>query len=241
MGGSVWLSVAVTGAVGLAAAAQVLSGVGFALIASPLLIAALGHLEGLRLTLLLSVVLNVIVLTHNIRAVRWGDALRLFIPAAVLVVPTLVVSAHLSSAAVSAAAGLVILFAVGLVAGGRRAGWVQRPVGAVAAGATSGVLNVLAGTSGPPVALFVAHRGWPPRVAAATLQAYALPLNVLTLAVIGLPTTQPGRLVWAAVGLLVGAAAGWPLVTRVTPARVRALTLTVAAAGATLLVIQATT
>lgn len=238
MGGSAWLSLAVAGAVGLAAATQVLSGVGFALIASPLLIASLGHLEGVRLTLVLSVVLNVVVLARTFRAVRWGDALRLLIPAAVLVVPTLVVSAHLSSAAVSAAAGVVILFAVVLVAGGRRAGWVQGPAGAVAAGATSGVLNVLAGTSGPPVALFVAHRGWSPRVAAATLQAYALPLNILTLAVIGLPTAQPGRLAWAAVGLLVGTAAAWPLLTRVTPARVRALTLTLAAAGGILLIAQ---
>lgn len=226
------------GAVGVAAAAQVLSGVGFALIASPLLIAGLGHLEGIRLTMVLSVVLNVVVLTRTFRAVRWADALRLLLPAAVLVVPTLVVSAHLSSAAVSAAAGVVVLFAVGLVAGGRRAGWVQGPAGAVAAGATSGVLNVLAGTSGPPVALFVAHRGWPPRVAAGTLQAYALPLNLLTLAVLGLPTAQPGRLAWAAGGLLVGTITAWPLLTRITPARVRAVTLTLAAAGAVLLIAQ---
>jgi len=238
MGGPVWLSLAVAAAVGLAAAAQVLSGVGFALIASPLLIASLGHLEGIRLTLVLSVVLNVVILTRSYRAVRWADALRLLLPAAVLMVPTLVVSAQLSSAAVSAAAGVAILFAVALVADGRRAGWVQGPAGAVAAGATSGVLNVLAGTSGPPVALFVAHRGWPPRVATATLQAYALPLNVLTLAVLGLPTAQPGRLAAAAGGLLVGTITAWPLLTRVTPARVRAATLTLAAAGAILLIVQ---
>ncbi len=189
-----WLAVLVAGSVAVATTAQILSGLGFALIASPVLIAASGHAEGVGLTLAMSLVLNAVVLTRSHQAVRWGDALGLFVPAAVLVAPTLLLATQLSSAAVSACAGVVILIAVALVATGRRPRWVQGRAGAVAAGATSGVLNVLAGTSGPPVALFVATRNWTPRVAAATLQAYALPLSLLTLAAVGLPTAAPEHL-----------------------------------------------
>jgi len=185
-----WVAVLVAGSVAVAATAQMLSGLGFALIASPLLIATLGHAEGAGLTLVMSLVLNAVVLTRSHQAVRWGDALGLLVPAAVLVAPTLLFATHLSSAAVSATAGVVILIAVALVSTGRRPRWVQGRAAAVAAGAASGILNVLAGTSGPPVALYVAARGWTPRVAAATLQAYALPLNLLTLAAVGLPTAR---------------------------------------------------
>ncbi|GAB7190113.1 hypothetical protein NUM3379_08190 [Kineococcus sp. NUM-3379] len=234
-----WLAVAVVAAVGVATAAQVLSGTGFALVAGPLLALALGPADGVRLSVAMSLLLNVVLLARVHRLVRWGDALRLLVPAALLVVPTSLVTERVSSAWVSAAAGAAVLLGVGLVASGRRAGWVDGPAGAVAAGAGSGVLNVLGGVSGPPVALFVAHRGWAPPVATATLQAYALPLNAVTLAVLGLPAAEPSRLLQAGLGLLLGAAAARPLVRRTSPAGVRTLVLVLAALGALLLLAKA--
>ncbi len=206
------------------------------LIAGPLLILVLGQGDGVRLSVAMSLALNVAVLARCCRWVRWADALRLLVPATLLVPPTFAVTTELSAARVSAAAGVAVLLAVALIASGRRASWVDRPVGALAAGASSGVLNVLAGTSGPPVALFVAHRGWAPRVSAATLQAYALPLNVVTLAVLGTPTMQPVRLLWACVGLLLGAAMVWPFRDRVSVSGVRTLTLILATVGALVLI-----
>jgi hypothetical protein len=226
----------VVAAVAFAAAAQVLSGMGFALLAGPLLIAALGHGDGVRVSVTMSLVLNVVVLTGSYRLVRWGDAMRLLVAAALLVPPTFMVTRHLGGAWASAVAGAAVLLGVALIAAGRRARWVQGPAGAVAAGAASGVLNVLAGTSGPPVALFVAHREWAPRVGTATLQAYALPLNAVTLAALGLPAAQPSRLLWAGFGLLLGTGLGWPFIDRIGTARVRILVLVLAALGGLLLV-----
>lgn len=230
-----WLPAAVAGAVGLAAAAQVLSGLGFALVAGPFLILALGQGDGVRLSVAMSLMLNIALLVGSYRFVRWADALRLLVPATLLVLPTVALTTRLSAPWVSAAAGAAILVAVALIALGRRANWVDRPVGALAAGASSGVLNVLAGASGPPVALFVAHRGWAPQVSSATLQAYALPLNVVTLAALGAPSAQPARLLWACVGLIVGAASAWRLRDRVSSSAVRTLTLILATAGGLLL------
>ena len=236
-----WLDAAVVASVGVAAAAQVLSGMGFALVAGPLLILALGHGDGVRVSVALSLVLNVVLLIRSYRLVRWADALRLFVPAALLVVPALALTTHLGGVWTSVAAGVAILIGVALIASGYRARWVNGPAGAIVAGAGSGVLNVLAGTSGPPVALFVAHRDWAPKVSTATLQAYALPLNVLTLVAIGLPTGHASRLLWAGLGLLLGAGAGWPFVDRISATAVRTLILTLATVGALLLIARALT
>lgn len=231
-----WLDAAVLASVALAAGAQVLSGMGFALVAGPLLILALGHGEGVRVSVALSLVLNVVLLINSYRLVRWGDALRLLVPAALLVLPALALTTHLGGAWTAVIAGVAILIGVALIALGHRAHWVDGPAGAIAAGASSGVLNVLAGTSGPPVALFVAHRNWAPKVSTATLQAYALPLNLLTLAAIGLPTAHASRLLWAGLGLLLGAGIGWPFVDRISAAAVRTMVLTLATLGALLLI-----
>ncbi|WP_432482834.1 TSUP family transporter [Kineococcus esterisolvens] len=234
-----WLPAVLVALVAVAAAAQVLSGMGFALIAGPLLAFALGPSEGVRMSVAMSLVLNVVLLARTHRLVRWGDALILFIPAALLVWPTAWVTSDLSTAWVSIAVGAAVLVGVGLIASGRRARWVDGPAGAVAAGTSSGVLNVLGGVSGPPVALFVAHRGWAPRVSTATLQAYALPVNVVTLVTLGLPVAQPSRLLWAGLGLLVGAGAAWPFVNRISVSGVRRLVLVLAALGALMLFIKA--
>jgi hypothetical protein len=226
------LGAAVLFSVGAAAAAQVLSGMGFALVAGPLLILALGHTEGVRMSVAMSMVLNVAVLAGTWRYVRWGDTVRLCVPAAIAVIPATLLLEHLSTTWVSVTAGVAVLGGVALIASGRRASWVDGPLGPVAAGAGSGLLNVLAGVAGPPVALFVAHRSWRPKVSTATMQAYALPLNFATLVALGVPDEQPRHVLWAVVGVAGGAAAAWPFVDRIGTASVRRLVLALATIGA---------
>ena len=98
--------------------------------------------------------------------------------------------------------------ATALLATGWRPPWVQGPVGALVAGASSGVLSVLAAASGPPAASFAAARGREPAVTTATLQAFALPLTLFTLAAVGLPSVAANPLVRAAAGLVLGLR--WP-------------------------------
>ncbi|MFI5895203.1 TSUP family transporter [Actinoplanes sp. NPDC051513] len=234
-----WLTVAVVAVVAVAAALQALSGIGFALVAGPLLILALGQSDGVRLTVTLGLLLNAMILAGTLRHTRWGDAARLFVPAALLVWPAALVTGRLREDWVLAFAGVAVLAGVGLIVSGRRAHWVDRPAGAIAAGAAGGVLNVLAGVSGPPVALFVAHRAWAPRVSTATVQAYALPLNAVTLAVLGPPAGRPAQFLGAVLALLVGAGVAWPFARRIGPGTVRALALAMAAVGAISLIARA--
>ncbi|MBO0985808.1 TSUP family transporter [Rathayibacter sp. SD072] len=231
------LSAVVLLVVAVGAVCQIVSGVGFALVTSPLLVLALGHDRGVRTVLLLSILLNVVVLVRSFRHVRAADALRLLVPAALLIVPAVLLSNAFRPAVLAVVAGAVILLASGLVAAGRALPFLDGVRGAVLAGALSGAFTVLAGAGGPPVALFAAQRQWPPAVASATLQAFALPLNVLTLLVLG-PTAEdlPG-LGWALAGLALGALAAVPLARRVPAAAVRRLTLAVAALGGAALVV----
>jgi len=235
------LTAAVLLAVAVAAAAQALSGIGFALVAGPLLILALGQSDGVRLTVALGLLLNATILAGTYRHARWGDATRLFVPAALLIWPAALLTSHLRGNWVLAFAGAAVLTGVALIVSGKRAAWINRPAGAMAAGAGSGILNVLAGASGPPVALFVAHRDWPPRVATATLQAYSLPLNIVTLAILGLPSVHRALLAGAILAMLAGAAVAWPFAGRIGAGTVRAIALAMATIGALSLILRALT
>lgn len=234
-----WLTIVVVATVAVAGAAQTVSGVGFALIASPLLIFALGHADGVRLAVAMCLVLNAVVLAGTFTSVRWGDALRMLVPAVLVVLPATFVSGKLNSTALSVAAGVAILISVAVIASGMRAQWVDGPAGPIAAGAASGVLNVVAAASGPPIALLVAHRGWAPRESTATVQAYSLPLNAVTLLALGLPAARPSLLLWSTLGLFAGILVAWPFVDRIPARAVRLLVLALAAVGGVLLIARA--
>ena len=259
-----WLGVAVLLVVAVGAACQVASGLGFALVCSPLLVLVLGHGPGVRVVLVMSIVLNLVVLARSWRHVRLGDALRLLVPAALFVVPTALLAQSVRTPLLSLLAGSVVVVATALVIARRELRWLDGTRGAVAAGAASGVFNTLAAASGPPVAIFAAQRRWEPRVMSATLQAFSLPLNLVTLAVLvlvgdgagggaasataataataagagaGAPAGLPlAPLAWAVVGLLAGAAAGVALGHRVPAPVVRAVALGVALLGGATLV-----
>ena len=257
-----WLGVAVLLVVAVGAACQVASGLGFALVCSPLLVLVLGHGPGVRVVLVMSIVLNLVVLARSWRHVRLGDALRLLVPAALFVVPTALLAQSVRTPLLSLLAGSVVVVATVLVIARRELRWLDGTRGAVAAGAASGVFNTLAAASGPPVAIFAAQRRWEPRVMSATLQAFSLPLNLVTLAVLVLvgdgaggggggsaasatavavgaaaPAGLPlAPLAWAVAGLLAGAAAGVALGHRVPAPVVRAVALGVALLGGATLV-----
>ena len=209
-----WLDVAVLVAAAAGSAFQVLSGIGFGLIASPLLILALGREDGIRIVLIISIVLNAAVLARSIRFVRLGDTVRLLIPAALLVVPA--------------------VFVLGSV----HAPFLTVLAGAVITGAASGLLTALTGVGGPPVALFVSARRWSAAVARGTMQAFFLPLNVVTLIALGPFVNGVSKLGWAVAGVVVGAVVALLFAGRISETLIRRTTLTLAGVSAASLVVN---
>jgi uncharacterized membrane protein YfcA len=216
-------------AVAAGAAAQSVSGIGFALVGGPLLFTAFGAREGVRVAVVLSMLVNLGVLAREHRAVMWRRVLPVLVTALVATPLLVHILTDAHPRALRALAGAVIVVGAGLVAAGRSRD--TGLAGGVVAGVVSATMNVLASAGGPAVAVYAAGAGWDPQRVRATLQAYFLVLNVVTLATLGAPhwsLSQAGVLVAC---LLAGSVAGAWLVGRVPPGKARAVTLALAAAG----------
>jgi uncharacterized membrane protein YfcA len=224
-------------AVMLGAAAQSVSGIGFALVSGPLLFTVFGAREGVRVAVVLSMLANAGVLAREHRAVMWRRVLPVLVTA-LAVTPVLV---HLLAGAhprlLRGAAGAVIVLGTAVVASGRT-GDTGLP-GGIAAGLASATMNVLASAGGPAVAVYAAGARWDPVRTRATLQAYFLSLNVVTLVTLGAPHWTAGRAVTLVVALLGGSAIGAVAAGRVPPTAARAVTLALAAAGGVAVVVAA--
>jgi uncharacterized protein len=235
--------VVVTASVLIGAALQSATGLGFAMVASPALLAAVSPGQAVTTLLVLGTLLGLLVLLTEGRArrIRWA-ALWPVIAASV---PGLVVGALVLHAVpkhpLQIAAGVVVLAAV--VMRLRGASTVTRPAdGAgwdgLGTGAVTGVLSTATGMSGPLLALWLQHRIESPEELRDSLAASFLLLSVLgaaALAVIapGRFTLSPARVAILAVCVVVGRAVGRRVFERLAPRAFRTAGLAVIAAAGT--------
>jgi uncharacterized membrane protein YfcA len=216
-------------AVGVGAAAQSVSGIGFALVSGPLLFAVFGAREGVRVAVVLSMLVNLAVLSREHRNVMWRRVLPVLVTA-LAVTPLLVrLLADAHPRLLRGAAGAVIVFGAALVASGRSRE--TGTAGGVAAGVAAATMNVLASAGGPAVAVYAAGSGWDTTRTRATLQAYFLALNVVTVLTLGPPHEQAGRIAVLVAVLVAGLAAGAVVARHVSTRIARAATLALAAVG----------
>lgn len=223
MSPELWAAVAVAAG----ALAQWVTGIGFALVCAPFLVALLGPEEGVRAAVLLGIPLNITMLFVSRRDLRAGDAALLFVPAAIVLPLAGAAVRRTNANTLALAAGVLTIVASALLATGRRATSIRGRAGAVGAAMVSAAMNAIAAIGGPAVALYAINAGWRPEATRATLQAYFLGLNVITLVVLGFSWPAPAL----AVGLVAGLAAGAALAGRVPVEAARIATLAVAAAG----------
>lgn len=232
-----WLGLAVLLVVGLGAACQVFAGVGFALVCAPLLILVLGREQGIRVVLVMAILLNAYVLLRSFRHVRVADTLRMLAAALVVIPPTFLFAGAVRGPVLTLAAGAVIVAATVIVAVGRPMPFFDGTRGVLTAGAASGVFNVLAAASGPPITLLAAQRRWSPSVARGTQQLFGLPLNIVTLSILGPSAGDYSDLGWAAAGLVIGTIVASVTVHRAPEGVVRPVTLSLAGAGGAVLLV----
>lgn len=226
-------------AVAVGALAQSVSGIGFTLVSGPLLITVLGPVQGVRLSVALSLLINLTVLARTRRQASLPDALRLLLPAA-LATPVLVrLLRTVPERTAQVLAGAAILTAALLLAGGVRWRAAGGRAGAVGAGVVSAAMNVLAGVGGPAVALYATNAGWPAAAMRSTGQLYFLAANLVALAFLGPPQVSGALLAACVVSLAVGLLAGGRLAARVAEARARQVTLALAALGGLVVLAQA--
>lgn len=223
--------------VAVGALAQSISGIGFALVGGPLIFTVFGPREGVRVAVVLSMLVNISVLVREHRAVM----VRRVLPVAVsALAATPILVAALSSAnttALRAAAGAVIVIGAALVAAGRTKDF--GTPGGVVAGLVSATMNVLASAGGPAVAVYASGARWDPSRLRATLQAYFLALNVVTVVTLGLPHWSLRRALVLISALVAGSFAGAFVAPRVSLRLARSVTLLLAAAGGCAVLVSA--
>ncbi len=219
--------------------AQSVSGLGFSLVSGPLLVAALGAYDGVRLSVALSIVLNVVLLARLHRDVDRRRALQLLLPAALATPGLARLARGLPERPAALLAGLVVLLGTVLVASGLRWRAARGTAGAIAVSLLAAVTTVLAAVGGPPLVLWGANADWAPARQRASLQAVFLGLNLVALPSLGLPRVSPGLLAGMLAALAAGALLGVPLGRRVGHDAARRATLVLAGAGGTAVLVGA--
>jgi uncharacterized membrane protein YfcA len=226
-------------AVMVAAAGQAITAIGFSLVSLPFVSLAVGPAAAVPTMNVLAACLNLVMLTHERRHADWRAALRLFVPAAVVIPIVGVLIKRLDTDALSVINGVVILGAIALLATGWRAPSLRGRRGAVLAGATSGAMNVATSVGGPPVAMYAVNADWPSATYRPTVQAYFFAINVVSFAVRGVPHVKHASLFPAfGVAMLVGWIGGTRIARRMDDRIVRNLLLLVAAIGGVVAVIR---
>lgn len=233
---------AVVLAVFVGAAAQRLTGMGFALVCSPFIVVLLGPVSGVMLVNLCGLVAALIVLTRTWREAEWKTAGILICFAVIGVLPGAWAGAAFPAPLMQAIIGAMVIVALlGSLLIGRFGPAYERTTGGMAAaGFTSGLMNASAGVGGPAVSAFAILTQWEQRSFAATLQPFLATLSGLSLAAkLALEPEAWPQLSWQlwvaiAAALAVGQLCGEWLTRKVSVATARVAMISLAFLGAAL-------
>jgi uncharacterized membrane protein YfcA len=219
-------------AVAFGATTHAVSGLGFSIVCVPTFTVLYGGRDGVRLSNLLALGVNLLVLGREGRHADFRRAFSLLVPAAVAA-PLAAVAIHYANEDVlSIVAGVLVLATVIALVLGARAPSLSGPLGAIVAGSASGAMNVVAGIGGPTVASYASNAQWPPDRLRPTLATYFLGLNMVSVAARGAPDISSGLLIGCAVALVVGYTAGVVLRGRIDVRHLQLATLLLAGCGA---------
>lgn len=219
--------------IAVGAMAQAVTGMGFALVAAPALMALLGPRDGVIIVVLLGALAGLLPLSREWRSVRVKDAGILLLPILVATPVFAMAMAGVDTAVVSAAAGVGVITGVLLLARGASWSWFRGVPGAIAAGVASTALNVVGGVGGPPIGMYAANNDWGPSQSRATLQFVFLVQNLITAIAVGV--LAPAS--WMVVALFAGTVLGMAIVARVPARAARLAVLLVAGFGGASLVL----
>ncbi|MEW2357172.1 TSUP family transporter [Spirillospora sp. NPDC029432] len=220
------------------AGTQRVTGVGFALVAGPLLVLLLGPMEGVRLVNLLSLLSSLVVLPAVWRDVDRRTVLSLAVPALAVLPLGGWIAGNVPGAPLMIGEGLLILLALYSLHRFPGPELLQGRAGAAGAGAVSGLMNVTAGIGGPAITLYAAATRWEHASFVASMQLYTVLVNAGSLAVKGWPRLPPSMLALAAACTLAGVALGHLVEHRVSRERARKAVLAMAAVGAATAIVK---
>lgn len=206
-------------AVLVGALTQRLTGVGFALVASPLLVLALGPIQGVVITNIFGVATALMVYVFHVRAVEYRKVLPILAAAAIGVIPGALLARELPAYVLAIGAGSLVVAALALSVFARRIPHVNAWPGKVVAGGLSGFMNVIAGVGGPAITAYAVASEWEHRRFAISVQFYFAVLGLISLLARG-AWAEISAIDWvAAITALAVGLLGGQLLTRWVPIR----------------------
>jgi uncharacterized membrane protein YfcA len=222
----------------IAAVIQRITGLGFVLVLVGPIVLIYGPLEGITIAVLLALVASSTAVPLVWREVEWKRAWWLIWPGLIAAPFAAVLVRSRPDAALLLLIAAMAYFAL-------VAGWIPvlaasltGKTGAVVAGSAAGFMHVASGLSGPPLAAYAVGDKWEQRRFAASVQVIFVAFSAISVALRGLPASPAGD-VWllvaaTAVGIAVGT-----LLTRFVPPRIARLgMLSIAWAGATVVLVR---
>ena len=232
-------------AVVVGALSQRITGMGFALVASPLIVILLGPFDGVLVVNLCGVVSSLLIIPRVWRHIEWRTLAWLSIPAIIAIVPGSLLVTRLPGAIMQLGIGVLVIVALTATLLITRAEHIvpARPA-AIVAGAASGFMNTAAGVGGPALSIYAVIMRWPQVNFAATLQPYFVlagtaALTTKTVFSGGqLPELDAASWIAIVASLLVGLTLGEVLNRHVSHRAARIAVIIVAYAGGTVAVID---
>ncbi len=222
----------------IGACAQSITGIGFSLICAPLLTLALGGGDGVRLANVLAGLIALALVCREWKQVDLRSVLTLLVPASIAAPLTAMEVNRISPDGLSIASGALVLLAVIVLARGVRIKQLVGLTGAVVAGLVSGAMNVVGGVAGPAIASYALNAEWKPSKMRATLSAYFVGINVVSVLARGLPMMSGNFAAACAITVLAGMVAGSFVARYLDKSAVRIATLSLAAFGGSVAVIH---
>jgi uncharacterized membrane protein YfcA len=230
--------VAICVAVFVGAVGQRALGMGFGLVAMPVLVLALGPLPAVVAVNVLGATTAGIVIAQVWRLIQWRRLVWLLVPALLGVAPGILLARAADEAALKTLVGVLILVGVGVTLGLRRA---ERPLTGdlpvAVTGAVAGVLNSSVGVGAPAVGIYGAVGDWPQRSFAASLQPFYFTLSVVTVALkawlnpAGAPSWSWGHWAIVIVPLIAGVLVGDRVAHRLPERTARGIILLISLLG----------
>lgn len=158
------------------------TGMGFALVASPFLVLALGSFQGILVANVCGTASALLNLTQVHRNIDWRRARWVTSAGIVGVVPGAIAVRLLPAPVLTVVVSAVVLVGLALTVLGRRFTLPNSPVVAGAGGLVSGFMNVTAAVGGPGLVIYALATGWAHHRFAATAQVHFAVLGIASLA-----------------------------------------------------------
>lgn len=183
---------------------QRITGIGFASAAGATLVLLLGPVTGVQMLNALAAACSFLVLVSVWRHVEWRRTILLAASASAATPIGALLAVRLPEPVLQIGVGLVMLAALCMVTLIARWRVMRGPFGLLAAGALGGIANASVGQAGPMMGAYAAASRWDITGYVASMQACWFVVNVVAVAVKGLPSVRPIVAIVLAASLLAG-------------------------------------